>query len=337
MKKIAVLAFICSLALMGSGCATRGYFADRLGDAGDIFTATVGIGAGAKVRVGPIQPALIFNHDIAGLQIGRLFAGPLFPEYGFERGEYEVFCPFPLRFIVGSVGWLPPHPFADPETRWRLGRGYRPPNYHGYWIVGKNRAYTPWAYREMYRTEPRVGSASLFPCIVFSCPIQHNAQIEVAGGLGLTARVGFNPVELLDFVLGWFRIDLCNDDRNYKLHKTRRMIEGEWELVEPERLSSDKFPLLAKGNSWIFTVGGSFATGVCGTAQYYMRQPKFTGQIGSMVLKLGEYDRLKLHDGKKEATFDWSVKDNILILNPYNVKPVYVKKDVEIKFRRKSR
>jgi hypothetical protein len=37
-------------------------------------------------------------------------------------------------------------------------------------------------------------------------------QIEVAGGFIATLRVGFNPGELLDFIVGWTTIDLFGDD-----------------------------------------------------------------------------------------------------------------------------
>ena len=37
-------------------------------------------------------------------------------------------------------------------------------------------------------------------------------QIEVAAGLGGTLRLGFNPGELLDFILGFTTIDIFNDD-----------------------------------------------------------------------------------------------------------------------------
>ncbi len=38
-------------------------------------------------------------------------------------------------------------------------------------------------------------------------------QIEVVAGLLGTLRLGFNPGELLDFILGWTTVDIFNDDR----------------------------------------------------------------------------------------------------------------------------
>ena len=43
----------------------------------------------------------------------------------------------------------------------------------------------------------------------------------MAGGLGLTARLGFNPGELADFIVGWFGSDLYDDDGEWRELKTR--------------------------------------------------------------------------------------------------------------------
>jgi hypothetical protein len=64
-----------SCALLGvallSGCTTSAnYFTDRWNDAKDICTATVGVGAGAKARVGPIGTGLHWVRDYAGLRGG---------------------------------------------------------------------------------------------------------------------------------------------------------------------------------------------------------------------------------------------------------------------------
>ncbi|HAO23018.1 MAG TPA: hypothetical protein DCQ37_22740 [Desulfobacteraceae bacterium] len=76
MKTIGIkgLMMVCIAALCMSGCAnTKGYFADRVQDAGDIFTATVGIGAGATAKVGPLNVGLLANEDKAGLRGGAFF------------------------------------------------------------------------------------------------------------------------------------------------------------------------------------------------------------------------------------------------------------------------
>ncbi len=76
MKTIGIrtLAVMFIVAICMSGCANpNAYLADRVHDAGDIFTATVGVGAGATAKVGPLNVGLLANHDKAGLRGGALF------------------------------------------------------------------------------------------------------------------------------------------------------------------------------------------------------------------------------------------------------------------------
>ncbi len=148
MKRIAALAFVCSLAVMGSGCATSGYFAARLGDAADIFTATLGVGAGVKVRVGPIQPAFIYSDDVVGLRGGRFFDTPRDDSRRAKLGR-ELFLPFYTRCDVGE----------------------------GYFVLCGFGAY-------LTRFNEIAESWSPCPLIIISDVYQYNAQIEVAGGLG---------------------------------------------------------------------------------------------------------------------------------------------------------
>lgn len=79
MKTIGIkgLMIVCITALCISGCANpNAYLADRIQDAGDIFTATVGVGAGADAKVGPLNVGLLANHDKAGIRGGTLFHDP---------------------------------------------------------------------------------------------------------------------------------------------------------------------------------------------------------------------------------------------------------------------
>jgi hypothetical protein len=79
MKKVIHIVLAVVLASM-TGCASTGrYFADRGRDAADIATVCVGVGAGAKVQIGPVHAGLIANTDLVGLRGGRLFT--------FQTGE----------------------------------------------------------------------------------------------------------------------------------------------------------------------------------------------------------------------------------------------------------
>lgn len=61
-----------------------------------------------------------------------------------------------------------------------------------------------------YALESRVGNNSAFALVPQIVP--HYTLLEIAGGLFGTVRLGFNPGELIDFVLGWVGIDIFKDD-----------------------------------------------------------------------------------------------------------------------------
>ena len=52
-------------------------------------------------------------------------------------------------------------------------------------------------------------------------------QIDLTVALGLSLRVGFNPAELLDFVLGWFGSDILDDDVGRKQAEPSRNKGGQ--------------------------------------------------------------------------------------------------------------
>jgi hypothetical protein len=196
MKKTIQLLLLVGLAAISTGCAsTGGYFVDRGRDAADIFTASVGEGGGAKARVGPIQVGLFAGTDLAGLRSGEIF-----PQTGVSpRGE-DVYWSLA---IPGEWGWL---------AGWDAWRPSQTATARG----------------------KTVGAGSRFPFVmtevgpndrsVWSRPYIY--QIEVAAGLGGTLRLGFNPGELLDFVLGWFIIDIYNDDLEWKKRTSNKTLDA---------------------------------------------------------------------------------------------------------------
>jgi len=165
-----------------TGCCTmHGYLTDRAHDASDVITATVGIGVGAKVRAGPVQAALLYNVDQVGLRAGKYFCAALGDDPTLE--VYSLF-PFPYSELgpAGNFGVeVPATILFEGDKR---GKGFA--------------AYSP------------------FPCIAVGADPEFYTQIEVAIGLGLSTRLGFNPGEFLDFLLGWVGIDIYNDDLNKK-------------------------------------------------------------------------------------------------------------------------
>ena len=58
-------------------------------------------------------------------------------------------------------------------------------------------------------------------------------QVEAVVGLGPSIRLGFNPGELLDFILGWVTLDIFNDDLNSAA--SLKAIEIKKQQAEKER------------------------------------------------------------------------------------------------------
>ena len=181
-KTIQAVALMLAACL--AGCATTGdYLANRGRDLADIVTIGTGLGGGVKVRIGPIQTGLFADMQMIALRGGQ------FP---CENDGYMFPSNFELEALV--VGFES----FNPKT----GRS-----------VAKQR-------RKRFTAE---GGDIPFVMVAEppGCP-SYYTQIEVAGGLLLNVRLGFNPGELLDFILGWGTIDIFGDDIEGKEDRTTK-------------------------------------------------------------------------------------------------------------------
>jgi hypothetical protein len=147
---------------------------DRKRDAADILTATVGIGGGLKARVGPVSPGIIMHANYAGLQGGNAFCG--FDSYQGYHGHDGIL------FLLGG------------ETGNRSGICLKRQKCHEAWYI-------------LY-----VASPVSWECNPPKYNLSYFTQIEAVAGLGGTVKIGFNPGELIDFLLGWIKIDIFKDD-----------------------------------------------------------------------------------------------------------------------------
>jgi hypothetical protein len=168
--------FLLPAVLALSGCITPPYLVDRVRDAGDIFTVTVGTGGGAKVRVGPVQAAVVQQSDLLGLRAGQFFA-----DGNSLLVNHEIYSPFPMydrgrSLTFGSEAFT-----------------------HG-----------PASYSSMRGKQ--VMARSPVPLWVIGSGAPFYSEIEVSAGLALMLRVGVNAGELLDFLVGWTTADLYGDD-----------------------------------------------------------------------------------------------------------------------------
>jgi len=172
-----------------SGCASpKAYFLDRGRDAMDIFTLTGGTGLGAKAQCGPIHAGLFGEHDAAGLRGGELFVSQ-----GADLWEYLGPDPGDLDATVIAVQFSP---------------------------LGTDRGKD---YYAISSSHPKKGRPNFLPFIVLPDTEGDTAsfyafftQIEVGAGVVVAVRAGFNPGELVDFVLGWFTVDIYGDDIGVK-------------------------------------------------------------------------------------------------------------------------
>ena len=193
MNKFILTIIIAVSASFLTGCAsTKAYFSDRGRDAMDIVTVTAGWGAGAKARVGPFHTGLFCNQDQIGLRGGRLalFGTQTVPQL-FDFDTLVI----PVTFFGPCFGfeWFEPDQVTEASRYKEFSSFYSIP----FWGLP-------------VRTGSDDDPAAPFKLNRHNLP--YFTQIELAAGLGPTVRIGVNPGELLDFILGWVGIDIYDDD-----------------------------------------------------------------------------------------------------------------------------
>jgi hypothetical protein len=195
-------ALVLGMLAAGSGCVSaRAYFHDRWADAKDIFTASVGTGpGGVMARVGPVNAGFFYNSDWTGLRAGEFFNFPSdFRERMAQRCAGEI--------GIGLV-W---------------GEGF------GNSLSLKEACERKKSYE---------WGGVLIPIVYSGVPASCYTQIEVAAGIAGTLRLGFNPGELLDFLLGWTTLDIYGDD----LQARKEREEAEKKAEEKEKSKEPPAP-----------------------------------------------------------------------------------------------
>jgi hypothetical protein len=177
--------------LVCTGCASsRCNWTDRGRDAADIFTATVGLGMGAKGRAGPLQTGLLLaSVDGAGLRCGQwgtLDSGHWDPGF-YLPGDSNVF----LFGVESSTGGE--LPMARKKAYWAEQLLFV--SYPAAWLT---------------RGDAETARFASYPPPFIAWP--YFTDIQVVVGAGPSVRLGFNPGELVDFILGWTGVDIYNDD-----------------------------------------------------------------------------------------------------------------------------
>ena len=224
-----------------SGCSSTSYMADRGRDAADIFTLTLGVGTGVKVRAGPIMLAAEQNSDLIGLRAGEFFIDG----NGLILND-EFYLPIPINPIF---------PIHEKYSQGR-GRTSRPSGYHPAqntqprpsvkdyeikaWKENVKRLEAgdkekpelddwqkrPTKWSNMFGNEgfshgvasisdkrnKDITARSPFPLYAKGSKAPFYTEIEVMAGFIFSVHAGANVGELLDFVLGWTGIDIYGDD-----------------------------------------------------------------------------------------------------------------------------
>jgi len=211
MKSKIKLALVGLLLPLLAGCISQGrdYWLDRSHDAADIFTATVGVGAGVKATVGPFHLGLIDVQDLGGVREGVNVGPGFFRSDDIDTLIFPTLIPtrIPLKrpplFGISSapcrtcdrvlfVNTVPlfslPEPYGEATFHAR-----RDPGHKGEVERSPYDNYIMMVYGDQHG-------------------LQYLTQIEAVVGLGPTLRLGLNPGELVDFVVGFFGFDLYNDD-----------------------------------------------------------------------------------------------------------------------------
>ena len=169
-RRCSRLAPAAALALLCAGCASP-YWQDRRADAADVFTAAVGIGLGATARIGPLRAGLGAHYDL----------------YGVEAGETgELGTPAGLVVAGPSAGEVSFLLWGESGTD-LYGSAARRGKNHCSIIASPTGGLGPVPLWDP--PGPAGGNPARW------------TQIEVAAGLLGGVRLGFNPGELLDFVL----------------------------------------------------------------------------------------------------------------------------------------
>ena len=176
------------LCLVLSGCATGSYLTDRGNDLADVMAVTIGKGFGASVHAGPAHVGLFGGADCVGLR-GGTFRAKWQQESSFGwAGLFDPLIAFPGGDGISTgYEWFRA-PFDVSKISEQRGKLYEVEGIAPFLMVPKR--------------EPSSNSN----------PAYYYTQLEASLGLGLTIRLGFNPGELVDFLFGWFGVDIYSDD-----------------------------------------------------------------------------------------------------------------------------
>lgn len=179
MSKALQVAVLSVLASGLTGCTGgRSYFVNRGRDAVDVVSLTAGYGLGARLRAGPVEAAfpLEGRYHLVGIQGGEAF-----------KSNRK------LSGVSALFWWR-----QNEEGR----KTFSAEGWRGTPVgLARHKDLTVDSHMPLFITEisPKDNIAYWF-------------ALEASGGFLASLRVGVNPGELLDFILGWTTVDIFDDD-----------------------------------------------------------------------------------------------------------------------------
>lgn len=196
MKKSILLAGM--LAVL-TGC-TSSYWNDRAADAGDIMTATAGIGGGITLHAGPLHAGLGCYHDVGGVRGGK---------FGDLLDKYD----------------------ADGTTEWTV---YGKEQF----LFGRRESKNIQMRQHLWIPMMMIPKASAVEPLPLFKPFYTQLDLSIAFFPGF--RLGMNPGEFADFMLGFTTLDFFADDEAtleaYNAEQELKMTEEEWEKKTDESI-----------------------------------------------------------------------------------------------------
>lgn len=189
MNKLLLTILLAASCSVITGCASgRVYFADRGRDAADIFTISVQKGIGVDAQISFITPAAGLTETLIGLEDGRFVTNPISTIRPFHDSDSgSAVLGLPLLFTFKGV-----------QDRWDTVIENRNKSYQLCLLLG----FIPFEMKSSDKITPH-----------------YLTKVEVGASLFYGIRVGVNPGEFVDFLLGWFGVDMFGDDYGARKRK----------------------------------------------------------------------------------------------------------------------
>ncbi|MCZ6692164.1 MAG: hypothetical protein O7H41_21480 [Planctomycetota bacterium] len=183
---------------IATGCQTTvgSYLGNRGRDLADCFTieAGVGYGLGAELKLAGLVHIAVGTGLDGSLQAGLRY-GDLVPR-SETKDEKTGFFGFPiinLLWMFSDQDGYPPYLHVSKDAK---------EEHACYLLLPGLASYAPDRSESWIWTDPKSGWSRL-----------HAFDIEASVYWGIIgARAGFSPGEFVDFLLGWFGVDIAGDD-----------------------------------------------------------------------------------------------------------------------------